>query len=85
MCIFLIKVSNIHVYVEKCIMFKKKDVYTIFNWRFNVTVTSQSDEPILAYLRLESGVLYIPAGINMNCLISCGNFTGDMLISEPRS
>ena len=40
--------------------------------------------PSLAYLRLESVVLWIPAGININCLISCGNCTGDMLISEHR-
>ena len=26
-CAFLIKVSNIHFLVEKCILFKKKDVY----------------------------------------------------------
>ena len=29
-------------------------------------------------------MLWIPAGINMNCLISCGNCTGDTLISEHR-
>ena len=59
-------------------------MFTIFLLRFNVTVTSQSDVPILAYLRLESVVLWITAGINMNCLISCGNCTGDMLILEHR-
>ena len=32
----------------------------------------------------QSGVLWIPAGINMNCLISCSKFSGDMLISEHR-
>ena len=26
-CAFLVKVSNIHFLVEKCILFKKKDVY----------------------------------------------------------
>ena len=55
-CAFLVKVSNIHFLVEKCIMIKKKDVYN-FSLAFNVTVTSQSDIPILGYLRLESGVL----------------------------
>ena len=59
--------------------------FTIFLWRFNVTVTSKNDVPILAYFRLESGVFCIHAGINMNCLVSCGDFTGDMLLSEHRS
>ena len=35
----------------------EKKMFTIFLWRFKVTVTSQSDAPFLAYLRLESGVL----------------------------
>ena len=47
-------------------------------------MTSQSDVPILAYLRLESGVLCFPADIKMYCLISCGTITGDMLILEHR-
>ena len=36
-------------------------MFTVFLWRFNLTVTSQSDVHILAYLRLESGVLRIPS------------------------
>ena len=47
-------------------------------WRHKVTF------PFLAYLSLESGVLWIPARININCLISCGNFTDNMLIMEHR-
>ena len=35
-CAFLLKVSNIHFLVEKCILFMKKDVYN-FSLRFNVT------------------------------------------------
>ena len=42
---FLVKVSNIHVLEEKCILFKKQ-MFTNFHWRFKVTVTSQSDVPI---------------------------------------
>ena len=45
--------SNIHFLVEKCILFKEKDV-SIFSCRFNVMVTLQSDVPILAYLGLEN-------------------------------
>ena len=77
---FLVKVSNIHFQVEKCILIKKEDVYN-FLWRFKVTVTSQSDVPIFS-LKVECYEL--PAGINMNCVISCINFTGDMLISEHK-
>ena len=29
-CAFLVKVSNIHFLVEKCILLKKKDVYNFF-------------------------------------------------------
>ena len=42
-------------------------MFTIFLWRFNVTVTY----PFLDYFRLEIGGYEFPAGINMNCLISC--------------
>ena len=49
-CAFLVKVSNIHFLVEKCILFKKKDVYNFF-WRFNVTVTSQSDVTIFSLFK----------------------------------
>ena len=60
---------------------KEKKMFTIFLWRFKVTVTSQSDVPIFS-LKVECYEL--PAGINMNCVISCVNFTGDMLISEHK-
>ena len=55
-CAFLVKVSNIYFLVENYILISKKDVYN-FPWRFNVTVTSRSDIPVLPYLRLECGVL----------------------------
>ena len=45
--------SNIHFLVEKCILFKKKDVSNLF-LPFTVMVTSQSNVPILAYLGLEN-------------------------------
>ena len=67
--------SKMYPYWEKrCLQFFL-GVWTSL-WRHKKTYQ------FLAYLRLKSGVLWIPAGIKMNCLISCGNFTGDMLISE---
>ena len=49
-CIFLVKVSNIHFLVEECILSKKKDVY-IFFLSFNVTMTSQNDVPIFSLFK----------------------------------
>ena len=43
--------SNIHFLVEKCILFKKKDVHNFF-LLFYVMVTSHSDVPILDLFRV---------------------------------
>ena len=49
--ISLVKVSNIHFLVEKCILFKKKDV-SIFFLLFLRQETSHSDVPILDLFRV---------------------------------
>ena len=81
-CAFLGKVSSIHFLVEKCVLFKNKYVSIFFLavltswWRHKVVY------PFWSYLGLDSWVLWIPSGINMYCLISCGNITDDILCLE---
>ena len=75
--------SNIHFLVEKYTLMKKKDG-SIFSdilmsqWRYKVM------HPFSAYLRLESGVLWFPAGVNMYYLFIRGYITDVLLILEHR-
>ena len=49
-CAFLVKVSKI-LFLVKNLSYLRKKMFTIFFWRFNVTVTSQSDVPILSLFK----------------------------------
>ena len=48
MCFFFVKVANNHFLVEKNLSCSRKNMFTIFLWRLNVAVTSQSDVPIFS-------------------------------------
>ena len=79
-CMKITESQSDQIYPEDTFSHGAAQMFTIFLWRFKVTVTSQSDVPIFSLFEAWKWSVMN----SMNCLICWGNFTGDMLNSELR-